>query len=118
MKEWKRIADWRTAVERAELIFTRWLDAGLLTPLDITRVFNGEYYYYVTFKKTVGSLSPEVYGVITDATSMDEAHLAARAIYGADTIDAVTVEWAFDPKEYAGEFKLSDDGGEKVTLDG
>jgi len=119
MKQWTRIADWTQATERAEFIFTRWLEAGVLSTSDISRVFNAEYHYYVTFKS-----NKEVYGVIAGASSMNEAHSMARKVYGANEIAEIIVEWDFDPREFKGEHsrysitsKVLDGNGEEVVLD-
>ena len=116
MKDWTKIDDWRTVTKRAELIFQRWLEAGLLSVGDVTRVFNAEYNYYVTFKNV-----EDAYGVIVGAVDMDEAYAAAQRVYGRQKIDAVTIEYAFDPRAYPkGEIsrhKLEGDDQEEVVLD-
>jgi len=127
MKKYRRLAEYADAFEKTEAILSRWVVAGRITEDEIHRVFNGEYYYFVTFvgQPPQGTVNNHGYAVITNAKSLDEAEDIASEHFDG-WVDRVTPEWEFefhDEERYpAGELaripKPKADGKkERVALD-
>ena len=97
MKKYRRLAEYADAFEKTEAILSRWVVAGRITENEIHRVFNGDYYYFVTFigPSPKGTFNAQGYGVITNAKSLDEAEDIASEHFDG-WVDRVTPEWEFE----------------------
>lgn len=82
-------------LERANQIFSNWLEVGDFNFLDVFRVINGQYHYFVTFKGQIWDQNPGAYGVITEARTKGEARRIAVKIYGKENVDKIYEEWDF-----------------------
>jgi len=86
---------------RVITILERWLEAGRLKEVSfIHRIFGGNFYYYITFDRTKGSLGINKAGYVAiEADSLEDAIAKAEEMYGHHVRD-VTIEYEFEPKHY------------------
>lgn len=96
----EELAAYKLRFARARITLTRWVNANRLTVADVARIFSGDYYYYVTFMKTVTARGAQRRGyVVVKADSLDEADRIAYAKYG-DLVRDVFPEYEFDPGNF------------------